>query len=76
VFGLAITTMIPAIKFSELIHPESSLEMAAAWIDKLYLTSKFLIVRHVAFSKSLCLSEFYAYYLPLAENSVVWTRVY
>ncbi|SQC61451.1 ABC transporter ATP-binding protein/permease [Pseudomonas aeruginosa] len=44
VFGVAIATMIPAIQFSGLIHPVSSLEGAAAWIGKLYPTSHFLVV--------------------------------
>ena len=67
------TTMIPAIQFSGLIHPVSSLEGAAAWIGKLYPTSHFLVVSRGAFSKSLGLSDLWAYYLPLAASIVVLT---
>ncbi len=73
VFGVAIATMIPAIQFSGLIHPVSSLEGAAAWIGKLYPTSHFLVVSRGAFSKSLGLSDLWAYYLPLAASIVVLT---
>ncbi|MCR3840303.1 ABC transporter permease, partial [Pseudomonas aeruginosa] len=73
VFGVAIATMIPAIQFSGLIHPVSSLEGAAAWIGKLYPTSHFLVVSRGAFSKSLGLPDLWAYYLPLAASIVVLT---
>ncbi|HBP5563484.1 ribosome-associated ATPase/putative transporter RbbA [Pseudomonas paraeruginosa] len=73
VFGVAIATMIPAIQFSGLIHPISSLEGAAAWIGKLYPTSHFLVVSRGAFSKSLGLPDLWTYYLPLAASIVVLT---
>ncbi|HBO7426005.1 MULTISPECIES: ribosome-associated ATPase/putative transporter RbbA [Pseudomonas aeruginosa group] len=73
VFGVAIATMIPAIQFSGLIHPVSSLEGAAAWIGKLYPTSHFLVVSRGAFSKSLGLPDLWTYYLPLAASIVVLT---
>ena len=73
VFGTAIATMIPAIQFSGLIHPVSSLEGAAAFIGQLYPTSHFLIISRGAFSKALGFPDLWVYYLPLAAMIVVLT---
>ncbi|MCP8462847.1 ribosome-associated ATPase/putative transporter RbbA [Pseudomonas sp. ZM23] len=73
VFGTAIATMIPAIQFSGLIHPVSSLEGAAAFIGELYPTSHFLIISRGAFSKALGFADLWGYYLPLLAMVVVLT---
>ncbi len=73
VFGTAIATMIPAIQFSGLIHPVSSLEGAAAFVGQLYPTSHFLIISRGAFSKALGFPDLWVYYLPLAAIIVVLT---
>ena len=73
VFGTAIATMIPAIQFSGLIHPVSSLEGAAAFIGQLYPTSHFLVISRGAFSKALGFPDLWIYYLPLAAMIVVLT---
>ncbi|OBY56440.1 MULTISPECIES: ribosome-associated ATPase/putative transporter RbbA [Pseudomonas] len=73
VFGTAIATMIPAIQFSGLIHPVSSLEGAAAFVGQLYPTSHFLIISRGAFSKALGFPDLWVYYLPLAAMIVVLT---
>ncbi|MFR0689301.1 ribosome-associated ATPase/putative transporter RbbA [Enterobacterales bacterium AE_CKDN230030158-1A_HGKHYDSX7] len=73
VFGTAIATMIPAIQFSGLIHPVSSLEGAAAFIGKLYPTSHFLVISRGAFSKALGFPDLWGYYLPLLAMIVVLT---
>lgn len=73
VFGTAIATMIPAIQFSGLIHPVSSLEGAAAVIGQLYPTSHFLVVSRGAFSKALGFADLWVYYLPLLAMVVVLT---
>lgn len=73
VFGTAIATMIPAIQFSGLIHPVSSLEGAAAFVGQLYPTSHFLIISRGAFSKALGFPDLWVYYPPLAAMIVVLT---
>ncbi|UCL87453.1 ribosome-associated ATPase/putative transporter RbbA [Pseudomonas sp. HS-18] len=73
VFGTAIATMIPAIQFSGLIHPVSSLEGAAAFVGQLYPTSHFLVISRGAFSKALGFPDLWVYYLPLAAMIVVLT---
>jgi len=65
VFGTAIATLVPAIQFSGLIYPVSSLEGLGAWIGQLYPTSHFLVISRGAFSKALGLGDLYGYFIPL-----------
>ncbi|KXS37851.1 MAG: ribosome-dependent ATPase [Halomonadaceae bacterium T82-2] len=65
IFGTAIGTLVPAIQFSGMIHPVSSLEGASAVIGQLYPTSHFLIISRGIFSKALGLAELYPYFLAL-----------
>ena len=65
VFGTAIITLIPAIQFSGLIYPVSSLEGLGAVIGQLYPTSHFLIISRGVFSKALGFGELYGYFIPL-----------
>jgi ribosome-dependent ATPase len=65
VFGTAIVTLIPAIQFSGLIYPVSSLEGFGAAVGQLYPTSHFLIISRGVFSKALGFGELYGYFIPL-----------
>ncbi len=65
VFGTAIATLLPAIQFSGLIYPVSSLEGVGAMIGKLYPTSHFLVISRGVFSKALGFADLSAYFLPL-----------
>ncbi|CAD5108711.1 ribosome-associated ATPase/putative transporter RbbA [Zestomonas carbonaria] len=65
VFGTAIATMIPAIQFSGLIHPVSSLEGAAAAIGQVYPATHFLVISRGVFSKALDLTDLWMYFVPL-----------
>tara|TARA_R110001592_G_scaffold89644_3_gene263504 strand:+ start:14067 stop:16802 length:2736 start_codon:yes stop_codon:yes gene_type:complete len=65
VFGTAIVTLIPAIQFSGLIYPVSSLEGFGAVIGQIYPTSHFLIISRGVFSKALGFGELYGYFIPL-----------
>ncbi|MDM8348694.1 ribosome-associated ATPase/putative transporter RbbA [Pseudomonas sp. sp1636] len=60
VFGTAIATLLPAIQFSGLIYPVSSLEGVGALIGTLYPTSHFLLISRGTFSKALDFSDLYA----------------
>ncbi|WP_165674080.1 ribosome-associated ATPase/putative transporter RbbA [Metapseudomonas otitidis] len=65
VFGVAIATMVPAIQFSGLIHPVSSLEGAAALVGQAYPATHFLIISRGVFSKALGFSDLAGYFVPL-----------
>ncbi|MWV10545.1 ribosome-associated ATPase/putative transporter RbbA [Pseudomonas sp. R-28-1W-6] len=65
VFGTAIATLLPAIQFSGLIYPVSSLEGIGAFIGQLYPTSHFLVISRGVFSKALGFADLSAYFLPL-----------
>ena len=65
-FGTMIATLLPAITFSGLTSPVSSLEGAAWVIGKLYPTTYFLIVSRGAFTKTLDFTDLYHHLLALA----------
>ncbi|MBF7730115.1 ribosome-associated ATPase/putative transporter RbbA [Pseudomonas sp. N040] len=65
VFGTAIATLLPAIQFSGLIYPVSSLEGIGALIGQLYPTSHFLVISRGVFSKALGFADLSAYFVPL-----------
>ena len=65
VFGTAIATLLPAIQFSGLIYPVSSLEGIGAFIGQLYPTSHFLVISRGVFSKALGFTDLSAYFVPL-----------
>ncbi|MDY3555063.1 ribosome-associated ATPase/putative transporter RbbA [Gemmata sp. JC717] len=53
VFGTAVLTILPAVSFSGMIDPVSSLEGAGAWIGRVYPTAHFLTISRGTFSKAL-----------------------
>ncbi|WP_375738867.1 ribosome-associated ATPase/putative transporter RbbA [Pseudomonas boanensis] len=65
VFGVAIATMVPAIQFSGLVHPVSSLEGGAALMGKIYPTAYFLVISRGVFSKALGFADLAPYFVPL-----------
>jgi ribosome-dependent ATPase len=73
VFGVAIATMVPAIQFSGLVHPVSSLEGGAALMGKLYPTAHFLVISRGVFSKALGFADLMPYFLALLAAIPVLT---
>jgi ribosome-dependent ATPase len=65
VFGTAILTILPAVSFSGMIDPVSSLEGAGALIGKYYPTTHFLTIARGTFSKALGISDLYHSFIPL-----------
>lgn len=65
IFGTAIVTLLPAIQFSGLLNPVSSLEGVGALIGNMYPTSHFLTISRGVFSKGLGLADLYGYFIPL-----------
>ena len=72
-FGTAIATMLPAIQFSGLIHPVSSLEGVAGAIGRFFPTSYFLIVSRGTFSKALGFGDLGFYFAALVAFIPVLT---
>ena len=64
-FGTMIATLLPAVTFSGLTSPVSSLEGAAAVIGKLYPTTYFLIISRGTFTKALEFANLYSDLLAL-----------
>ena len=65
-FGTAILTLLPAVQFSGLVHPVSSLEGVGAVIGRFYPTTYFLIIARGTFSKGLGFADLQASFVPLA----------
>jgi len=65
-FGTAILTILPAVQFSGMIDPVSSLEGAGALIGQIYPTTHYLTIARGTFSKALDFSDLQSAFLPLA----------
>ncbi|HEX5357674.1 MAG TPA: ribosome-associated ATPase/putative transporter RbbA [Aquabacterium sp.] len=75
IFGTSLATMLPAIQFSGIINPVSSLEGFAAVLGRIYPTGPFLIISRGTYSKALGLAELWPYFIPLAVAIPVLTIV-
>lgn len=64
-FGTAVLTILPAVSFSGMIDPVSSLEGGGALIGQIYPTTYFLMISRGTFSKALGFSDLYHAYVPL-----------
>jgi len=64
-FGAAVLTILPAVEFSGMINPVSSLEGVGAWIGKGYPTTHFLTITRGVFSKGLGFGDLHASFIPL-----------
>lgn len=65
IFGTAIGTVLPALQFSGLLYPVSSLSGAGAVIGRLYPTTYFLAIARGTFSKGIGFAELSASFLIL-----------
>ena len=65
VFGTTIATLLPAIQFSGLFQPVSSMEGPGALIGQLYPTTHFITISRGVFNKALGLADLWPYFLPL-----------
>ena len=64
-FGTALLTILPAVQFSGMIDPVSSLEGVGAWIGRIYPTTHLLTIARGTFSKGLGLADLQASFIPL-----------
>lgn len=73
IFGTSLGTMLPAISFSGMITPVSSLEGGAALMGRIYPTAHFMLISRGTFSKALGFAELWPSLLPLLAAMVVLT---
>ncbi|GGC52664.1 ribosome-associated ATPase/putative transporter RbbA [Chelatococcus reniformis] len=65
IFGTAVLTILPAVSFSGLIDPVTSLEGAGRLVGELYPATYFLIIARGTFSKALGFRDLAVYFVPL-----------
>jgi ribosome-dependent ATPase len=65
-FGTAVLTLLPAVKFSGMIDPVSSLEGPGRWLGEIYPTTYYLIITRGTFSKGLSFSDLDSAFIPIA----------
>lgn len=65
IFGTSVATMLPAMQFSGIVNPVSSLEGAGALIGQLYPSGPFVAISRGTFSKALGFAELQDFFVPL-----------
>lgn len=65
IFGTALITLIPAVQYSGMIDPVSSLQGAGAYIGQIYPATYFVTIARGTFSKALEFSDLAASFIPL-----------
>ncbi|OUS16430.1 multidrug ABC transporter ATP-binding protein [Gammaproteobacteria bacterium 50_400_T64] len=65
IFGTALLTILPAVNFSGMIDPVSSLEGMGRLIGELYPTTHFLTISRGTYSKALDFADLSASFTPL-----------
>ncbi|MCG6206984.1 ribosome-associated ATPase/putative transporter RbbA [Rhodopseudomonas sp. HC1] len=65
IFGTALLTLIPALQFSGLIDPVSSLQGFGALVGEVYPTTYFVNISRGAFSKGLGFADMWSSFVPL-----------
>ncbi len=66
VFGTAVLSILPAVSFSGMLDPVSSLQGIGRLIGEVYPTSHFLVISRGAFSKGLGFAQLWSPFLALA----------
>jgi len=64
-FGTALLTMLPAVTFSGLINPVTSLEGSGRVIGEMFPTTHFITIARGTFSKALGFDDLQASFIPL-----------
>ncbi|PWB84139.1 MAG: multidrug ABC transporter ATP-binding protein [Methylocystaceae bacterium] len=65
IFGTAVLTVMPAVQFSGMIDPVSSLEGMGRLIGEIYPSAHYLTITRGAFSKGLAFHDLHASFWPL-----------
>lgn len=66
IFGVTISTMLPAVQFSGMLDPVSTLEGFGAVVGRIYPTSHFLSISRGVICKNLGLMDLIPHFLALA----------
>lgn len=66
IFGTAILTILPAVSYSGMIDPVSSLQGTGAFVGQIYPTTHFITISRATFSKALGFGDLGGSFLPLA----------
>ncbi|MBO0799760.1 MAG: ABC transporter permease, partial [Blastocatellia bacterium] len=64
-FATAMLTIVPAVQYSGMLDPVSSLEGLGAFIGSIYPTTHFLTIARGTFSKGLGFTDLRASFVPL-----------
>ena len=64
-FGTAILTLVPAVQFSGMIDPVSSLEGVGRLVGDIYPATHFLTISRGVFSKGLSFADLHTSFLAL-----------
>ena len=75
IFGAAIITILPAVQFSGMFVPASSLTGTARLVAKIFPSSYFQRISVGAFTKGLGFSELWPNHVALAVFTVVFLAV-
>lgn len=65
IFATTLITLIPAVQFSGMIDPVSSLQGAGAFIGKICPTTYFIVISRGTFSKALDFAVLWQSFLPI-----------
>jgi len=65
IFGTALITLIPAVQYSGMIDPVSSLQGLGAFIGHIYPTTYFVTIARGTFSKALGFNDLASSFIPL-----------
>jgi len=65
IFGTAVITILPAVQFSGLLDPVSSLEGAGALIGQVFPATYYVTISRGTFSKALGLGDLWMHVVPL-----------
>jgi ribosome-dependent ATPase len=65
IFGTALITIIPAVQYSGIIDPVSSLQGMGAYIGQVYPATYFVTIARGTFSKALGFNDLAASFVPL-----------
>ena len=75
IFGTALATMLPAIQFSGIINPVSTLEGLGAVMGQIYPTGPFLNISRGVYAKALDFADLWPSFVPLALTIPVLTAL-
>lgn len=65
IFGTMLITLIPAVQYSGIIDPVSTLQGAGALIGQIYPTTYFVTISRGTFSKALDMTDLWTAFVPL-----------